>query len=400
MATRASAIIDRYPGKMVGHLAERIVSCYGKGAKSLLDPFCGSGAILSAAQNTGIEVVGMDVNPIAVLLSSIKLNGFRLAAAEQKLTKVLDLSRSDKYRLPIVWPLKTYWFTPSTIRKFEFLRGAAYHLDLGASQAGRAILLAIALAARPCSRADQRSPKPFISRTAIETRKGRHFDPIRKTREIFELLAAAYGKENKNKAKVRWADSARPAGVHADLGQFTHVMTSPPYINAQDYFRNWKIELYLLEGLLPFTTDALRPTFVGTESGVCCPSVGSVEWTQHVRIAPVLADLSCTDPQSAAVVHKYLEDMKSWVGFMRRVLQRDGTLVVVCGDNLIGGYRVATWEILNKLIANEGFTLVDMFADPIRFRQLAPKRCGHKGLIKQEVVSVFSKGPSDKSSGY
>ena len=66
-----------------------------------------------------------------------------------------------------------------------------------------------------------------------------------------------------------------------------------------------------------------------------------------------------------------------------------GVFVIVCGDNLIGGKRIVTWKVLNEMLADLGFSLFDSFDDTIRNRALAPSRCGHKWLIKQEVVSAF-----------
>jgi hypothetical protein len=62
------------------------------------------------------------------------------------------------------WASKHYWFTNIVLNKFERLRAAAQILSLPASDEGMAVLLSYFLAIRLCSRADQRSPKPFISK--------------------------------------------------------------------------------------------------------------------------------------------------------------------------------------------------------------------------------------------
>src|SRR5690242_5220102 len=64
--------IDRYPAKMVASLAKKLVSRYTAACTDLLDPFCGSSAILAAGQQRGIPVAGIDINPYAVLLSKVK----------------------------------------------------------------------------------------------------------------------------------------------------------------------------------------------------------------------------------------------------------------------------------------------------------------------------------------
>jgi len=76
---------------------------------------------------------------------------------------------------------------------------------------------------------------------------------------------------------------------------------------------------------------------------------------------------------------------------IKKLLKKDGELIIVCGDNLIGGHRFKTSLILNKMLEVCGFHLIDTFADKIRSRQLAPKRYGHKGLIKKEMISVFTR---------
>jgi hypothetical protein len=70
-------------------------------------------------------------------------------------------------------------------------------------------------------------------------------------------------------------------------------------------------------------------------------------------------------------------------------LEDDGTLVIVCGDNLVGGHPIRTWQLLNSLLERRGFVLFDRFGDEISCRMLAPVRNGHKGLIKEEIISAF-----------
>ena len=99
--------------------------------------------------------------------------------------------------------------------------------------------------------------------------------------------------------------------------------------------------------------------------------------------------LEVRSAQKATVVHRYLRDMGVAFLTIRGLLQPNGTLVVVCGDNLVGGIRIVTWKALNLMLEGLGFEAFDRFDDRIRNRALAPQRKGHKGLIKQEVVSAF-----------
>lgn len=67
------ASIHPYPARFIPDIARELISGLGcdKGAV-ILDPFCGSGTTLLEAQRAGFESVGIDLNPIACLISSVK----------------------------------------------------------------------------------------------------------------------------------------------------------------------------------------------------------------------------------------------------------------------------------------------------------------------------------------
>ncbi|MFN9293907.1 MAG: hypothetical protein ACK6EB_37985, partial [Planctomyces sp.] len=106
-------------------------------------------------------------------------------------------------------------------------------------------------------------------------------------------------------------------------------------------------------------------------------------------MVPQLTYLERNRVELAVIVHTYLKRMSTAVKAIKRAMRPGGTFVIVCGDNLIGGRRIITWKVLNEMLDNLGFTLFDSLEDTIKKRALAPSRCGHKGLIKQEVVSAF-----------
>lgn len=383
--------IDRYPAKMIAHLAKRLIGLYASDADHVLDPFCGSGAVLQAALAHNLRSTGVDINPFGVLLSGVKVEGFDKKRALDLCDDVL-LAAHRGEEFPIKWEAKEYWFTPATIRKFEQIRMAAKARDLASSKAGRAVLLALGLSVRLCSRADQRSPKPFISKYARERRKGHHYDPAVVMRGLIGELCELYSGRRHTQGRVVRCDVTASGGIAGLDGECSHIVTSPPYINAQDYFRNSKLELYLLEGLLPFCVSELKNDFIGSERGLTSTVLHDEDSDDRRRRVPQLSYLERNCPGQAVIVHAYLHSMKTAFHGMRRALRSTGSLVIVCGDNLIGGKRILTWKILNQMLEDIGFELFDSFEDTIRNRAVAPRRSGHKGLIKQEVVSAFRVG--------
>ena len=169
MNIRLPTRLDRYPAKMVSRLADKLVYRYAMNARNILDPFCGSGAILVAGSRNGIDTTGVDVNPVAALFSQVKIAGFSLENVMALTEELLMTSRRIKRTYPVQWAAKSYWFSPVTLDKYERIRAAILRLGLQETRDGIAVLLAFALSVRLCSRADQRSPKPFISKQAIAT---------------------------------------------------------------------------------------------------------------------------------------------------------------------------------------------------------------------------------------
>jgi hypothetical protein len=292
--------------------------------------------------------------------------------------------------MPIRWETKDYWFSAATIDKYERLRFAAKEIEINRSRAGKAVLLALALSVRLCSRADQRSPKPFISKRAAKERRGRHYDPFRCIDRLLGELANLYGKKQVSvPSRVLRVDLTSGQGAFANAGGYSHVITSPPYINAQDYYRNFKLELRVLEGVLPFKVEDLQGRFIGTERGDLMSGISAEEAQSHYELIPELRKLADSSTRHAAIVHRYLKDMDQSLRAICAVVRKTGTLVIICGDNLVGGVHIRTWRALNALMKQNGFSLYDSFSDTIQNRMVPPTRQGHKGLIKQERVSAF-----------
>jgi len=377
---------------MVSHLATELVNKFANNATRILDPFCGSGAILVASRQRGIPTTGIDLNPVAFLLSSVKSLPFDRDKAIELCRRLVTSAKTCRRPMLINWPSKRYWFTDGTLSELEKLRFAARQLDLQCSPEGNFVLLALAMTVRPCSRADQRSPKPFISKIAIEDRKWKHYDPYKILLELGQVMGDCYGSLNStDKSAVILSDFNSSTLTSNFIGSYSHVITSPPYINAQDYFRNFKLEMYILEGLLDFEIKECKEKMIGTERGNLRSNVDSSTIARNLKMVTGLRQIETKSARLASTIHSYFKKMDDTIEKIYTVLGSDGKFVLVCGDNLIAGQRIKTWKILSRLAEERGFKLYDKFSDKIQNRSLPPKRSGHKGLIKEEVILAFSK---------
>jgi hypothetical protein len=379
--------LDRYPAKMVTTLADKIVANYVENNSVILDPFCGSGAILKAAIKKRSRVYGIDINPYAILLSGVKLKGFNVQGANELLREIISKCKNNCDKLLTTYENIDYWFTPKTLEKLYKIRYCLSNFDITDSKEGQAVLLAFALTIRRVSKADQRSPKPFISKVSIEKRGGKHLDPYLEMVGILDKLSELYGNIiNPNDIFLKCSDCTDSTNFKIKTKSITHLITSPPYINAQDYFRNSKLELYFLEGVLNFKVNDIKKLFIGTE-------LGSLDSTslEIKSIKDVVEKIAKNNNRLSMVVMKYFSDMNAVFDNTFNSLKKNGKLILVCGDNIVSGQNIKTWQILNEMAELKGYKIVDHFKDKILNRALAPSRMGHKSLIKDESVSVFLK---------
>ena len=79
----------QYPAMMVPtmlrDLTDIIVSADHK-IKTILDPFAGSGSVLTEAMFRGLGFLGMDVNPLAVLLCKVRSGPFHEIMLDERET--------------------------------------------------------------------------------------------------------------------------------------------------------------------------------------------------------------------------------------------------------------------------------------------------------------------------
>ena len=61
-----------YPAMMIPQIAKRLITTYGSKARLLFDPYCGTGTSLVEANLKGINAIGTDLNPLAILIAKTK----------------------------------------------------------------------------------------------------------------------------------------------------------------------------------------------------------------------------------------------------------------------------------------------------------------------------------------
>lgn len=104
--------IHPYPAKFIADIPEALLSALSIAeGTAVLDPFCGSGTTLAVAQRMGLPSIGIDLNPIACLISRVKTAPIPVdidLVAEDIVNNARGNPKPERWDIPNV----DHWFKP------------------------------------------------------------------------------------------------------------------------------------------------------------------------------------------------------------------------------------------------------------------------------------------------
>lgn len=120
-----------YPARMIPQVAGKILETFGTKAKTLFDPYCGTGTSLVEGYIRGVNVYGTDLNPLARLIATAKTTVMPLEKVDKA---ILELSRF--IRKAKVQPIESledlrldFWFKPDVIERLSVLKAFLGKID-------------------------------------------------------------------------------------------------------------------------------------------------------------------------------------------------------------------------------------------------------------------------------
>jgi hypothetical protein len=281
-----------YPARMHPATARSLVELFCNRAPAdaiVVDPFAGSGTTLVEARAMGVGALGIDLNPLAVLVASAKTwtaaggrRGALRRVGGQIASEVLTAGRAARRADHEPPPLRRVegfdpnarnrrlarWFLPHVRRELELVAG---HIDnVRADDAELADVLTACLSAilyKVSSRTSDTDPT-WIDRQIARGAAARLFA------QRVELLVAGLDDLAKTRGRtplVVEAD-ARTMGEHVEPGTAWAVITSPPYAGTYDYHEHQRLRFDFL-GLRhrAFDEGELGSRRTGGESAVGDP---------------------------------------------------------------------------------------------------------------------------------
>lgn len=358
-------------------------------APHVLDPFVGSGTTLLEAALMGMPAIGIDLDPLSVLIARTKLDVMRLdlALLERESVRIaMQLTQSADARLtssrypPIVFPpwlLRNRAMDPQTAAQLSAeINGIRAVID-GCDEATYD-LLRVLLSDALSRRIRMRFIGTGVGRFALTFSRNTLADIFLKSlgRIVRTLIAWVWLRDTLGlqpvAAHVEQGDARQLDG----LGPFDVVITSPPYLPASSGRETYTkarapslIALGMTDDVDGLASEAIGSMDSGdsTMEALTDKSRALVEWLLKDDLRAI----------KAPPIARYFLDMRASFSAIHRVLRPGGLSIIVSGKQS-AFYRYRTREMLYSA------PIADMLAEEAR----------HAGLEVIELLDV----PLNKSN--
>ena len=382
-----------------------LISEFGLEKSSVvLDPFGGVGTTGIACRKLGLKSVLNDISPLVNWVSKVKnseINTQRI----QKLMDTGELKKGDSYSNKIE-------INPDLFANFfenaysvgvldKVLRYLAYFRDMNVDQETKDFLK-LMLLGRLESMSNIRKHGSHYRYMNSETSVGLEklniplFDS---QGSVYEVLEEAVSRGLKDLMETNFLSPANYTtsmlGDSKNLNIKSHtidaVITSPPYLNRNNYIAQQKGELALLGFIQDGTSykELVKSTLISHVEG----TLPKTPYSSFPEINKIIENVSLTEgnnPKIPFMIAGYFEDMNIVFLEMWRVCKSGAKLAFVVGNARWGGVVIPVDHLLMQQAENIGFRPEKIFVT--RFKGNSPQQMRRFGRIPvRESIIIFSK---------
>jgi hypothetical protein len=380
-----------FPARMPLAIAKLAIEHLSAPGEIVLDPMVGSGTTTRAASLAGRPSHGIDMDPLAVILSRAfaqcpRANDMHTMGSEVRLeaerrfrTTKLNSRRRGMAREDITF--LDYWFPLDVQRKLFCLLDSILEVIPQNQQGAMFTVFSSLIIARSSG----------VSFALDLSRTRPHKDPDKPIRDPFQLWSQRI---------IEFAkfSSNAPAGIasvdiqRGDARALTQIpdatarltLSSPPYGTAIDYIRASKFSLVFLACPLA-TLREIRGTSIGCER-----SLPRDEAPDHIEKL-----LPRRENRSVAILRRYLCDLSEMLAESARTLRPQGAAIYAVGPSIVSTTRYDAADILAALGEAAGLRYVSAVRRTLSTSNRSlppPKRASGEGAIHKRMNCEYYVG--------
>lgn len=345
-----------YPAKYIPQIPKEIISKYTKAGDLVLDPFCGSGTTLIEALLSNRDAIGVDLNPIAYLLSKVKTTVLRkdeMTEIQNVTIKICtDILGKQKYPVPTFHNIN-HWFKPFIQSEFAVIK---YHIE-NVENSTVKDFLSVAFSSLIIKLSNQDSD----TRYAYKEKQLRVGDSA----QLFQKKVADMLKRNMEFAAIK--PNARCKVYNGDSTnlsfldvQVSAAITSPPYMNSFDYYLYHKHRMHWLG----FDVKEVQEKEFGSRN-------------KH--------------NDNGHGVESYNNSIYQNAKEVKRLLKRGGKYCIVVGDSILRGEFIKMDKTFDHILVEQlGYEKINEFKfDQRKYTKTFTPNL--KSIFKESYILIYQK---------
>jgi DNA modification methylase len=359
--------LEGFSSEFVKHMLDR----YMPGAKRIIEPFAGTGTTPVSLSGFGIDCGYCEVNPAMRIVISAKIAVGKLSQAEREVLKsqLLELSsalparvRNAEQDQSLISDYassfrESAFFSRETYRDLLSLRTVNDDIQQENPLLGAILCVCVMSKIVICSQLKRAGDVRY--KTEKELAKGVPGIISEVARHLTVIANDCDHAPDLTGNIELLSSNAKDLGSHAAF-QADGVITSPPYLNGTNYFRNTKLELwysrFLSEkhALRNFRNEAIT-------SGIndVAKTKGKIFVNDKVRKLAEQLEANAYDARIPRMVAGYFEDMSKVIAALATCCKPGGVLCIDIGDSRYGGIHVPTHDMLVDIGENLGLQHVE-----------------------------------------
>jgi hypothetical protein len=244
--TYGTFAIYKYPAKFIPQVIAYVLKRYAKPGMKIFDPFAGYGTVGIVSRVYGYDYELWDLNPIISIIHDTAV----MKNPKANLQELMKEIKNSKEEFIPKWSNLNYWFPNEFIPILSRSWGFAHSLT---DETKYILLIPLINVTRYFSYADEKVHKLYksnysrkkINELLKKDWKSQFYDMLQK--EIYKLLKKVWEYNCLNPKQVNYKIKAGVDTLFTKLEEDVNILiTSPPYLQAQEYIRSTKLELFWL----------------------------------------------------------------------------------------------------------------------------------------------------------
>jgi len=392
-----------YPAMMIPQVASRLIDKYGICAKLLFDPYCGTGTSLVEANLRGIDAIGADLNPLAVLIAKAKTSAVDMQTLGLYLNDFNDKMFEFRFKsgktpevdLPTFNNID-FWFTQDIKYKLAIIN--KYIRDISIDEIRDFFTIAFSETVRESSLTRNCEFKLYRM-TDAQMKK---FDPdpfglmesklLRNYRGLKEFSDA---KNNSSQSYVYQLNTVEriPADIVGD-GEVDIVVTSPPYGDSRTTVAYGQFSRLSNQWLGGEEASALDERLMGGRQSSHAENIEKF----GIGIIDDTVDVVRRENENRALdIYRFYRDYESSIANVSKAVRIGGYCCYVVGNRRVCGTTLQTDEMTRDLFEKQGFEHIETIVRNIPNKRM-PSRNSPSNIVgesdttmKNEYIVVMQK---------